>query len=185
GPGLRLCGAQSPAQTDVPEVFGETRSTLRVNFDTLAARRLAPDRAVRQGADGAIFKVERGDQIILTDRVLLAGGQRVGGDAHRLALQHPVHEIDEVARLAKDRAADLRIGHPVRPRNAGRVDAALHYCRRGAAGQHFFQLHVVWRESSIEPDGELAAGFFHRGAELAAFFGGDRDRLFHEDVLSR
>ena len=67
-------------------------------------------------------------------------GRDTGRDQHWFGIEQPVHEVDEVAGLAENGAADAGIGHPVVAGNAGRVDAQVENSGPVAPHQLLFQL---------------------------------------------
>ena len=101
------------------EVFRGCPDPLREYLHSFATGGPAAHCAIRQVADGSVGEAKTGRQIVFTDRLFLPSRQGVCRNADRFGIEQPIEQVGKVASFAQDRAADRRIGHPIRAGNAG------------------------------------------------------------------
>jgi hypothetical protein len=114
------------SDVETPEILSRDRDAVAEDFHSLPAGRGAADSAIGQVRDGSVGESEARDQIVLANRMRFTRWQRERAHGDRFGVEQPVHQVDEVTRLAQNGAADRRVRHPVRAGNAGRVDPAVH-----------------------------------------------------------
>src|SRR5207249_2701732 len=94
-----------PVNSEPFEILHGGAHPWRVRLDAFMSSARTADGTVRQVPDGPIGKSETRDQIVLPNRFSGLAWERERRHGDRLGLEQPIHQIDEVARLADDRTA--------------------------------------------------------------------------------
>src|SRR5206468_8582221 len=82
------------------------------------------------------------------------------------------------------RAPNFWIGHPVRSRDARRIDSAVDHRRTVAAGYVPLHFHIDRRKAPVESNRKLAITVFRLRPQEPALLFGDRHGLFYKYMLA-